>query len=135
MSNSTLAVIGELESALKDGSSAKRIETLRRVTDLFLDDADRLNEQQVKIFDDVLMHLIERIETKALVQLDSALAPVDNAPIEVIWRLADDDHIEVAGPVLVRSARLSDDDLVRIAERKSQQHLLAISGRASLVRP
>jgi uncharacterized protein (DUF2336 family) len=132
MSNSTLAVIGELESALKDGSPEKRVQTLRRVTDLFLDDADRLNEQQVKVFDDVLMHLIERIETKALVQLGTVLAPVDNAPIEVVRRLADDDQIEVAGPVLVRSARLSDDDLVRIAERKSQQHLLAISGRASL---
>jgi uncharacterized protein (DUF2336 family) len=132
MLNPTVAVIGELESALKDGTPAKRVETLRRVTDLFLGDADRLNEQQVKVFDDVLMHLIGRIETKALIQLGTVLAPVDNAPVEVIRRLADDEQIEVAAPVLVRSPRLSDDDLVRIAERRSQQHLLAISGRASL---
>jgi len=128
----TVAIIGELESALKDGSSAKRLDTLRRVTDLFLNDADRLNEQQIKVFDDVLMHLIDRIETKALIQLSTVLAPVDNAPIETIRRLAHDEEIEIAGPVLVRSNRLSDDDLIRIAETRSQQHLLAISGRASL---
>jgi uncharacterized protein (DUF2336 family) len=128
----TVAIISELETALKDGSSAKRVETLRRVTDLFLDDADRLNEQQIKVFDDVLMHLIDRIETKALIQLSTVLAPVDNAPIEVIRRMAHDEEIEVAGPVLVRSNRLSDDDLIRIAETRSQRHLLAISGRASL---
>jgi uncharacterized protein (DUF2336 family) len=49
-----------------------------------------------------------------------------------VSRRRDDEHIEVAGPVLVRSARLADDDLIRIAERRSQQHLLAILGRASL---
>jgi hypothetical protein len=47
MLNPTVAVIGELESALKDGSPEKRLDTLRRVTSLFLDDADRLSEQQV----------------------------------------------------------------------------------------
>jgi len=133
MLNQSVALIGELENALRDGSPDKRLATLRRLTDLFLHDADRLNEQQIKVFDDVLMHLIHRIETKALIQLSTVLAPVDNAPIDVIRRLAHDEEIEVAGPVLVRSIRLSDDDLVRVAETRSQQHLLAISGRASLI--
>jgi uncharacterized protein (DUF2336 family) len=132
MLNQSVELIGELETALKSGSSTRRVETLRRLTDLFLHDADRLNEQQIQVFDDVLIHLIKRIETKALVQLSTMLAPVDHAPIEVIRRLADDDEIKVAGPVLIRSNRLSDEDLIRIAETKSQQHLLAISGRPSL---
>src|SRR3974377_344995 len=89
MLSPTVVVIGELESALKDGWPEKRRTTLRRITDLFLHDADRLNEQQIKVFDDVLMHLIHRIETKALVQLSTVLAPVDNAPIDVIPRLAE----------------------------------------------
>ena len=63
------SLIAELEDAIKSGSSEKRVETLRRVTDLFLNDADRLNEAQVGLFDDVLCHLIKRIETKALAEL------------------------------------------------------------------
>jgi uncharacterized protein (DUF2336 family) len=126
------SVIAELESAIKSGSAEKRVDTLRRITGLFLDEADRLNEQQIGVFDDVLVHLIERIETKALVQLSSSLAPVDKAPFAVIRRLAYHDEIMVAGPVLTQSNRISDNDLVQIARSKSQSHLYAMSGRASL---
>jgi uncharacterized protein (DUF2336 family) len=126
------SLISELEDAVKGGSSEKRVETLRRVTDLFLDDANRLNEQQIGVFDDVLVHLIQRIETKALVQLSTTLAPVGQAPIQVVGRLARDKDIAIAGPVLTQSNRLTDQDLVDIASNQSQAHLLAISGRSSL---
>ncbi len=126
------SLIGELEDAISSGSAEKRVETLRRVTDLFLNDADRLNETQIGLFDDVLCHLIKRIETKALVELSEHLAPVDNSPIETIRRLAHSDEIAVAGPVLTQSARLTTSDLVEIAGTKSQQHLLAISGRTEI---
>jgi uncharacterized protein (DUF2336 family) len=128
----SVSLLAELEDALKNGSPEKRVDTLRRVTSLFLDESDRLNEQQIRVFDDVLVHLIERIETKALIQLSTSLAPVDNAPIEVIRRLSNDDEIEIAGPVLTASNRLSESDLIGIAQSKGQGHLFAISGRASL---
>jgi uncharacterized protein (DUF2336 family) len=130
MSHGNLIV--ELENAITLGSPEKRVETLRRVTDLFLNESDRLNEKQIAVFDDVLVHLIERIESKALVQLSSTLAPVERAPAEVIRRLARNDEIAVAGPILTQSSCLSDDDLVEVARSKSQAHLLAMSGRAVL---
>jgi uncharacterized protein (DUF2336 family) len=126
------SLLAELEAALKHGSSEKRIDTLRRVTDLFLNEADRLNEVQISLFDDVLSHLIKRIETKALIELSAHLAPVDNAPVEVIRKLARDEEISVAAPVLTQSARLTSSDLIEIAKTKSQHHLLAISGRSEL---
>ena len=124
------SLIVELEEAISSGSSERRVETLRRATDLFLHDADRLNEAQIGVFDDVLLHLIQRVEEKALAQLSARLAPVDNAPAAVIRRLAHSDEIAVAGPVLTQSARLTTGDLVDIAQTKGQAHLLAISGRA-----
>jgi uncharacterized protein (DUF2336 family) len=130
--SATVSLIGELEDALKSGAPEKRIETLRRVTSLFLNDADRLSEQQIGVFDDVLVHLVHRIESKALVELSTSLAPVDNAPVEVIRRLANNDEIAVAGPVLTQSNRLAESDLVEIAKSKGQGHLLAISGRSTL---
>jgi uncharacterized protein (DUF2336 family) len=126
------SLIAELEAAVQTGTPEKRVETLRRVTGLFLDQSNQLNEQQIAVFDDVLLHLVQRIEHKALVQLSDSLAPVDNAPIEVVRRLSRDDDIAVAGPILTQSNRLTDEDLVDLAQHKGQGHLLAISGRTSL---
>jgi uncharacterized protein (DUF2336 family) len=126
------SIISELEEAVTGGSSAKRVSTLRKVTDLFLHDGERLNDEQVKVFDDVLCFMIARVETRARAELAKRLAPVDYAPFEVIQQLAFDDEIAVAGDVLANSSRLGTETLVKIAATKSQDHLLAISGRANL---
>jgi hypothetical protein len=126
------SIIAELEDAVRDGTSAKRVNTLRRVTDLFLNDADRLSDEQVKVFDDVLCLLIARVETRAKAELSKRLAPLDNAPFEVIQHLAKDDEIAVAGEVLAHSSRVTTDTLLEVASTKGQDHLLAISGRAHL---
>ena len=127
-----LSIIGELEDAVNGGSPAKRVATLRRVTDLFMLDGERLSEEQVQVFDDVLCLLIARVETRARAELSKRLAPVDYAPFEVIEKLASDDEIEVAGEVLTHSSRIGTDALVRIARTKGQDHLMAISARADL---
>lgn len=127
-----ISLITDLEDALKNGSPDRRVSALRRVTDLFLNEADRLNDRQIALFDDVLVHLADQIETKARVELSKSLAPIDNAPIETVRRLANDDEIAVAGPVLLQSNCLSENDLVKIANSKSQGHLMAISGRSSI---
>jgi len=126
------SLIEELEHALTMGSSQQRAETLRRITDLFIVSARDLNEQVTQIFDDVMGMLVEAIETKVRAELSERLAPISNAPCNVIRRLAHDDEIAVAGPVLAQSARLTPMDLVDIAETKSQAHLLAISGRDAI---
>jgi len=81
------SLIAEIETAINSGSPEKCVETLRRVTDLFLNGAERFDEEQVQVFDDVLGHLIKRIESKAVAELSTRLAPVDNAPVEVIRQL------------------------------------------------
>jgi hypothetical protein len=126
------SIIAELEDAVRGGSSARRVETLRQVTDLFLNDGERLSDDQVKVFDDVLCLLIARVETRAKAELSKRLAPLDYAPFEVIQHLATDDEIAVAGEVLAHSTRVSTDTLVEVASAKGQDHLLAISGRANL---
>ena len=126
------SIIAELEDAVRGGSSARRVETLRQVTDLFLNDGDRLSDDQVKVFDDVLCLLIARVETRAKAELSRRLAPIDYAPFEVVQHLAWDDEIDVAGSVLTQSSRLGTETLVEIANHKGQEHLFAISGRADL---
>lgn len=126
------SIIAELEDAVNSGSSQKRVDTLRQVTNLFLHDGERLSEEQVKVFDDVLCLLIARVESRARAELGARLAPIDYAPFEVIQHLARDEEIAVAGNVLAKSSRLRTSDLVEIASTRGQDHLLAISGRANL---
>ena len=130
--STTQSIIAELEDAIGNGSPEKRVETLGRATDLFLREAERLTESQIAIFDNVLLHLIKKIETKVKAELSRRLAAVDKAPIEVIRHLAQDDDITVAEPVLAQSTRLTNDDLIAVAKSKSQQHLLAITKRSRL---
>ena len=100
-----------------------------RVTDLFVDDADRFDAEQIALFDDVLHRLIEQIESDALRRIARRLAPVGSAPEGVVRRLAGDDDISIAGPVLRHSPRLSDSDLTALASRMGPAHLFAISQR------
>lgn len=123
------SLIPELENVLSRGSLAKRADTLRRITNLFIDGASYYNEDHVSVFDDVLMRLIVDVESKALAEVAHRLAPVDNPPMQLIRRLAKDDDIAIAGPVLKRSPRLAETDHIDIASTMGPDHLLAISGR------
>jgi len=138
MPNAELTIFDEVEAAINAGSAEKRLETVRRVTDLFLLSAGSFNAEQIELFDDVLERLVKTIEIRAvadisariaLAEMSLQLAPVPQAPPAVVRRLARHDEISVAGPVLTESARLSPEDLVDIAKTKGEQHLLAISGR------
>jgi uncharacterized protein (DUF2336 family) len=101
------ALASDLEQAVRLGTPERRVEMLRKMTDLFLSDADRLNENQIKVFDDVLVRLMERIEARTLAQLSDRMADISSAPREVVRQLAVNSEIEVAGPLLTKSTRLS----------------------------
>ena len=126
------SLISELEAAVRSGSSETRVNKLRQVTTLFLAGSASLTDDQVKVFDDVLCRLMARIETKALAELGQCLAPIDNAPVETIKRLAWNEAISVSGPVLTESKRLTTTDLTEIAQVRGQEHLVAISRREGL---
>ena len=138
MPNANLSIVDEVDAAINIGSTERCLETVRRVTDLFLASAGSFNGEQIELFDGVLERLVKTIEVRAiaeisarvaLAEISTQLAPIAQAPPVVVRRLARHDEISVAGPVLKESARLSEQDLVEIAETKGEQHLLAISGR------
>src|SRR3984893_7495862 len=126
------SLFDDLDAALQSGSSEKRVAMLREVTDLFLNEADHLNENQIGVFDSVLKQLIERIEARTLAEISERLARVANAPIELTSKLARHAEIGVAGPILTNSSRLTTAELVEIAKTRSQDHLLAISERTQI---
>jgi uncharacterized protein (DUF2336 family) len=126
------SLLDELQATLAHGTVARRVETLRRVTDLFINGAVEFSDDQVALFDDVFQCLMHHIETSARALLSNRLASVDRAPPQTVRALAFDDLIEVAAPVLSQSERLDDEALIDTARNKSQAHLKAISLRKVL---
>jgi len=132
------SIADEVEAAINAGSAEKHLETIKRVTDLFLLSADNCNGEQIELFGDVLERLIKTIELRAiaevsvrvaLAEMSTQLASVSKAPPAVVRLLARNDEIAIAGPVLTESARLTNEDLIEVAQTKSEPHLLAVAGR------
>jgi len=123
----------QLDDAVLRGSPESRMQALWHTTDLLL--AGRYAEDQILVFGEVIERLAAEIEEAARARLAGHLAHTDNAPVQVVSKLALDDSIDVAGPVLQFSERLDVSTLVTAAKSKSQQHLLAISLRKSIDEP
>lgn len=128
----TQSLLDEVISTVAHGGLQQRLRVLQQVTDLFVAGARSYSGEQVALFDDLLQELSADIEVSARAKLAHRLAVLESSPPKIIRTLAFDDEIEVAGPVLVHSEQLSDDDLVENAASKSQQHLLAIAQRLKL---
>jgi uncharacterized protein (DUF2336 family) len=124
------SLLAELEDAVSRGTADSCLQALWHATDVLI--AGRYSEDQIWTFGEVIGRLAEEIEIAARVRLANKLAPSSNAPIKLIKKLAFDDSIDVAGPVLQQSERLDAKTLVENARSKSQQHLLAISKRKSI---
>ena len=122
--------LADLEDAVSRGTAESCLQALWHATDVLI--AGQYSEDQIWTFGEVIGRLAEDIEIAARVRLANKLAPSNNAPIKIIKKLAFDDSIDVAGPILRQSNRLDARTLVANARSKSQQHLLAISKRKSI---
>ncbi len=120
----------DLDDAVSRGTSDSCVRALWHATDLLI--AGRYSDDEIWTFGEVIGRLADEIEVAARAQLAERLARNDVAPVNIIQKLAFDDSIDVAGPVLRESTRLDDNALVANAQTKSQPHLLAISQRTSL---
>lgn len=125
-------IIDELESAIANKDIARRAETLRRVTDLFILSSVKYSGEQIALFDEVMGRLLAEVEVSARAAFGHRLAITPNAPPKIMRKLAMDNAIEVAGPILTHSDQMDDTILVASAKTKSQDHLLAISRRKNL---
>jgi uncharacterized protein (DUF2336 family) len=128
----TQPLFDELEAALASGSDMRRAEMLTRIVDLFISGAPHFSEDQIALFDGVMMRLLKTTGVQTRAKLAQRLAPIANGFKNVMQALAFDDAIEVAQPVLSQSERISEAVILASASSKSQQHLAAIAQRKSL---
>jgi uncharacterized protein (DUF2336 family) len=128
--STTRSFLSELDEAVLRGTAESRIRALWHTTDLLM--AGRFSDEEIQTFGAVIERLADEIEVAARAQLARRLASSGNAPVNIVNKLALDDSIDIAGPVLRESPRLDADILVAAAQTQSQPHLLAISQRRSI---
>jgi uncharacterized protein (DUF2336 family) len=128
--NEAKSFLRDLDDAVLRGTAESRMRALWHTTDLLI--AGRYSDDEIWTFGEVIGRLADEIEVAARTQLAKRLARIDQAPINIIHKLAFDDSIEVAGPVLRESERLEAYALVANVCTKSQSHMLAISKRKSI---
>src|SRR5690606_12255519 len=114
-----------------EDNHSEREQLFRNMAQLFSYVSDRCDDEQVSQYDDVLCQLAELVEVEARAHVAKLLAPLERAPGTVVVKLANDD-IEVAKPLLEFSSVLSDDDLIDIIGRQSEEHRVAIAGRVNV---
>ena len=94
----------DLDEAVTRGTPESRAQALWHTTNLMI--TGRFSEDEIWTFGEVVTRLADEIEVAARAQLSQRLARFDRAPVNIIHKLAFDDSIEVAGPVLRESKRL-----------------------------
>ena len=120
----------ELNDAIARGSAENREKALWYAADMLT--VGSYSEEDIWVFGGVVGRLADTIEVAARTKLSKRLAASSNAPINVIKKLAFDDSIDVARPILTHSELLDSKTLIRNIREKSQLHLLAISKRKSI---
>lgn len=124
-------ILDELQSLSDTKSSDSRRQLLHRITDLFEHTSEEQDESHNLAFDQIMDKLAYELETSVRAEFADRLADLPNAPTNVSQKFALDE-IDVARPLLQKSKVLSDDFLIRVAQTKSQEHLMAISQRPEI---
>jgi hypothetical protein len=128
--NKVPSFLQDLDDAVSRGTAESRLRALWHATDLLI--VGQYSEDEIWVFGEVLDKLVGEIETAARAKLADRLASSANAPANMVKKLANDNSIGVAGPILRNSERIDVRSLVACAQVQSQQHLLAISKRRSI---
>ncbi len=128
MVKSTKVDINKLMTLSRDSSKAARRRLFENMGGLFLDEDDRLSEQERAHISDIMSKLLKDVELSVRSTLAEKLSTSSQVPEELIGLLANDE-IQVARPILIKSRLLMEADLLEVIEHRSKEHLLAITER------
>ncbi len=125
-------LIEEVETELAKASPFRRLDMLRRVTDLCVISAPSLKDDHLDAFDQVITWMAHDMEYRARLELSHRLSTLERAPQTILTELAEDDSFEIAQPILENSRAVAEEVLVRIAERGDEERLISIANRSTV---
>jgi len=111
-----------------DATADGREALYHSVADLYEELGDELTLAERQIMDEIMHALTRGVEMSVRLALAERLKEKATAPRALILMLAND-AIDVAFPVLQRSALLSAHDLIDVVKLRTRQHQLAVAAR------
>jgi uncharacterized protein (DUF2336 family) len=125
-------LVTEIKEALDSVSPSRREAILHDMTELFLEGAELYSKEQIAVFDEVLLSIIEHTEREALMELGRRLAPCAKAPPNLMRKLASHPDLKISAILLKEAVALRDEEIAAIAAAASHNHLLVIASRDSI---
>ena len=120
----------DLVSLAGEHSSDKRLKLLRRLTDVYLKSDEQAVPAARYLFDELVGRILSGINTDDRAKASVHFSEMAMIPESLAHRLATDDDIQVAAPMVRNYAALSENTLVAVATKGSQEHLQSIVSRA-----
>ncbi len=118
----------KLHKLARDKKPQARAELTSAVSELL---EMELTQRESELLADVLIELMQQAERDIRQALAERLSVMDNAPLRLILKLANDE-ISVADSILCKSDILSDVDLIYIIKGKGAEHWRAIAKRPKM---
>ena len=91
-----------LRSLAHNRSTLARASLFEKVAALWLDDCEMLTEASQLAMDDILVDLLQDVESAVRAKIAAGLAERDVVPMALIQKLAADPDISVSGPILAQ---------------------------------
>lgn len=109
-------------------NNESRNELAQIITDLFSEEGGILSDRERMLMLNILHHVFHDIEVSVRRYLGEVLATRQETPHDLLQDLARDE-IEVAYPILTKSALLRDADLIEIIRNRTYEHQMAVANR------
>lgn len=90
------------------------------------------SDEENALFCDVVGRILDQLTESVRAEMAQKLAPMERTPEALAFKMANDDSIAVARPVLEQSTKLTDAQLVEIAENRDDTYRMAIAKRESV---
>lgn len=129
------SLMKDLLELAAENSPRNRVELLKRITDVYLDQPDEHSPAGQYLLEEIITKLIDKISGPDRAEAAASLSRLPEMPATVARTLATDSDIEVAGPIVRNYSGLSEEVLVDVAKTASQDHLHAIANRPTVTPP
>jgi uncharacterized protein (DUF2336 family) len=123
--------VGRLAALATATSHSNRSEIYVAIATLFRVQGNHLSERERTLMRDILKRLALDVEMAIRISLAERLADDPDAPLELILLLADD-TVEVARPILLRSLKLSDHNLIELLASADVERQMVCAARPQI---
>ncbi len=120
--------LSRLKEQVAGGDPSARRQLFERLSSLVLDGGGGISAYEHDLMDEILVELVDHIETDLRLRMAERLARRETVPRRLVnWLMRDD--IRIARPILEQCVALSDYDLIDVIEEKSTAHRQAVARR------